>query len=228
MSTTITQSAAALNAITQTLRDAQAPMVQPAAAAPVAVKVPRHLSTVGVDQSTEKHCAQFVREYGAAMLKADKALATAQAVAVAFVAAMFSAGAPTYERYMEVRAELRAQCEIGHGAHTFDTVRKAYAAAIVSTFGALPESKSPEAVRKAAARAKAAAKTGRPTGTTGTDAKQSAAGSAPAHETIGQFIAKFGAAAVLVELAAILATEKSTAADAVVLVDIAHHYKKAA
>ena len=227
MSTTITQSAAALNAITQTLRDAQAPMVQPAAAAPVAVKVPRHLSTVAVDAATEKNCAQFVREYGAAILKADKALATAQAVAVAFVAAVF-AEAPTYERYMEVRNELRAQCEIGHGAHVFDTVRKAYAAAIVSTFGALPESKSPEAVRKAAARAKAAAKTGRPTGTTGTDAKQSAAGSAPAHETIGQFIAKFGAAAVLVELAAILATEKATAADAVVLVDIAHHYKKAA
>ena len=224
---TINQSAAALNAVTQTLRDEQSPMVQPAAAAPVAHKVPRRLSTVGVDAATEKNCASFVREFSAAMLKADKALATAQSLAVAFVSRVFYT-APTYESYMEVRNELRAQCEIGHGAHTFDTVRKAYAAAIVSTFGTLPESKSPEAQRKAAARAKAAAKVGRPTGTTGTDAKATAGATVPAHETIGQFIAKFGAAAVLVELAAILATEKATAADAVVLVDIAHHYKKAA
>ena len=222
-----TAPASVFNALAAELRATQQPMPVPADVAPPVIKPPRNLAHINVDPATEKACARFARDYLAATEKVTKAENTAFALATAFVKTIHGDKAPDYATYKKVRAELRAQCELlGHGIPLeFDTVRKAYANAIKKTFGALPESDSPEAQRKAAARA-AKGKPGRKAGTTGIDAKAGESATIPEHELIGQFIAKHGVSAVLVELAKILGTEKATVDDAHMLIDIARHYAK--
>ena len=225
--TATTAPASVFNALASELRATQQPMPIPTDVPPPGIKPPRNLAHINVDPATEKACARFARDYLAATEKVTRAENTAFALALAFVKAVHGDKAPDYKTYKNVRTELRAQCELlGHGIPLeFDTVRKAYANAIKKTFGALPESDNPEARRKAAARAAKGAP-GRKTGTAGTDAKVDGSSTIPEHELIGQFIAKHGVSAVLVELAKILSTEKATTDDAHALIDIARHYAK--
>lgn len=218
------QSFAALNAVTQSLRADQR-VAQPKAPAPEkTAKLPNIAYVEGIPDA----CAQFVRDMVAAEIARDAAALRACDVADTFVRNMHGTAAPGYLAYMAAQKQVKAAAAL-ELCFAPMTLIKAYRAALVRAFGALPVSQSPEAIRKAAAReaaktqAAAAAETAQDT-SRGVPADKAT----PEHEVIGQFIARFGAAAVLTELAKILATEKATVQDAHALIEVARHVSKAA
>lgn len=213
-----TQSFAALNAVTQSLRADQR-VAQPKAAAPEkAAKLP----SIAYVESIPDACAQFVRDMVAAEIARDAAALRACDVADEFVKSAHTA-APDYALYMSTQQTIKAAAAL-ELCFAPMTLIKAYRAALVRAFGALPVSQSPEAIRKAAAR-EAAKKQADAAAEAGQDATRGvpADKATPEHEVIGQFIARFGAAAVLTELAKILATEKATVKDAHALIEVARH-----
>lgn len=129
---------------------------------------------------------------------------------------------PTFAQFRSDRDALRVLA-LERGLVDDQYVRKAYNGAIVELWGALPVSDSPAAVAKRLQRPVKPIKADKPAKVDTPPEKR--AETVPA--TIGQFIARFGTAAVLVELAKILATEKSTATDAATLIAVASHYKAA-
>lgn len=212
------QSFEVLNALTQSMR-ANPRMPQPTQPAPN--KAPK-LPNIAYVESIPDACAQFVRDMVDAEIARDAAAVRACDVADKFVKAAH-ATAPDYALYMSTQQAIKAAAAL-ELCFAPMTLIKAYRAALVRAFGALPISQSPEAIRKAAAReavkkaATAAAESEQDT-SRGVPADKAV----PEHEVIGQFIARFGAAAVLTELAKILATEKATVKDAHALIEVARH-----
>jgi hypothetical protein len=126
---------------------------------------------------------------------------------------------PTFEQLRSDRDALRVLA-LERGLVDDQWVRKPYNAALIELYKALPVSMSPAAILKRAQRpdvVKAAA---------GSKKNVVKASDPAAVDTVGQFIAKFGTAAVLLELAKILATERTTALDAKTLQAVAKHYVK--
>lgn len=214
------QSFQALNAMTQSLRADQR-VAQPKAPTPEkAAKLPN----IAYIDTIPDACAQFVRDMVAAEIARDAAALRACDVADEFVKTAHTA-APDYALYMGTQQAIKAAAAL-ELCFAPMTLIKAYRAALVRAFGALPVSQSPEAIRKAAAREAAkqsAAETEQDTSRGVPTDKPT-----PEHEQIGQFIARFGAAAVLTELAKILATEKTTVDDAHALIEVARHVSKTA
>ncbi len=128
---------------------------------------------------------------------------------------------PTYEQYMADRKALRILAQ-AHGLVSDLVVLRPYNYSIVELYGALPVSTSAEAQRKAAARALNAkpAKIGAEKG------KPQDKATSP-QETIEQFIARVGLAAVLTSCSKILASIKESQMDAAALHAISTHYKAA-
>ncbi len=216
------QSAEVLNALAADLR-ADPRMPQPAEPAPAKPK--RAPRVVGVEDSpTLKAARYFVTELVKLEVGRDQINTLAAMRADAFVAIAHPTK-PDYGAYTEASKIIRATCAL-ELCFAPDTIIKAYRAAVRRAFGELPVSQSPEALRNAAERA--AKKTAE-------DAAKKAAGNdrgpvqdkAPTpHDVIGQMIATYGPAAVLVELSKILASEKATVKDAHILMDVARHYAK--
>jgi hypothetical protein len=90
---------------------------------------------------------------------------------------------------------------------------KQYRLAIIAVFGALPVSDNPESVRKAAQRE--AEKASKPA-----KVDEPKKRVATATDEVGQFIARVGFDAVLIEMAKILSTEKATAKAAMLCTDL--------
>ena len=141
----------------------------------------------------------------------------------------YGSKSPTYEQFKADRAALRILAEF-KGLVDDQHVRKPYNAAVIELYGALPVSMSEAAIAKRATRPvadKAAAKTAIE------KALESARGAKPgetaernpsAAETIEQFIAKHGLAAVLQATAKILASKAETKLDATTLQAVAKKY----
>lgn len=144
---------------------------------------------------------------------------SARARMLELVRAQYGDVSPTYAQFKDDRAIFKTlaaeRCLVDD-----QVIRKPYCAAIVELFGALPVSDSPAAVAKRLQRPVAAPKAVK----VDTPPAQRVESES---STIGQFIAKYGAAAVLVELAKILGTEKATMLDAKTLVAVASHLKAA-
>lgn len=126
---------------------------------------------------------------------------------------------PTFAEFRADRDALRVLA-LERGLVDDQYVRRAYNSAVVELWGALPVSMTEAAVAKRAQRPAKAEKPAKvdtpPEVRTET-----------AIATIGQFIAKFGAAAVLTELYMILAVEKTTLQDAQMCKAVAEHLKAA-
>lgn len=125
---------------------------------------------------------------------------------------------PTFEQFRSDRDALRVLA-LHKGLVDDQWIRKPYNAAVIALYGELPVSMSPAAIAKRAQR---------PTVVKGkAGSKKNVV--KPANDTpvdsIGQFIAKFGTAAVLEELSKILSTERATQLDAQVLHGVALKYK---
>lgn len=138
---------------------------------------------------------------------------------------------PTFEQFRSDRDALRVLA-LDRGLVNDQWVRKPYNAALIELYGEallkisngasnLPVSMSPAAIAKRAQRPvvdKAAKKAGAIKGNTSTRSDD-------VTDTVGGFIAKYGTAAVLNELAKILATERATQLDAKTLAAVAAKYK---
>lgn len=148
----------------------------------------------------------------------SKAIESGRARMLRIVGAQYGETCPTYEQFKSDRSAFTALA-LERGLVDDQVIRKPYCAAIVQLFGKLPVSDSPAAVAKRLQRP--------------VHVKTPKVDTPPAERvetipaTIGQFIAKFGAGPVLVELAKILATEKTTAIDAKTLIAVASHLKAA-
>jgi len=125
--------------------------------------------------------------------------------------------APTYAQFKADRKALRA-LSLERGLVDDQYARKLYNAAVVELWGALPVSDSPAAQAKRLHR-EAVNAVSEPQEERGVPETRQV----KQYEEIGQFIARFGAAAVLVELAKILATENDTVQDAYAVMDVARH-----
>ena len=141
----------------------------------------------------------------------------------------YGSTAPTWEQFRADRAALKILAEF-KGLVDDQHVRKPYNAAIIELYGALPVSMSEAAVAKRASRPvhdKAAAKAAIEAATAAArGAKKGETGerneSVP--ETIEQFIAKHGLAAVLQATARILAEKRESKLDATTLQAVAKKY----
>lgn len=153
------------------------------------------------------------------MRTVDEVQESARARMLARVRAQYGDVCPTFDQYKADRAAFQLMANY-RGLASDQVIRKPYCLAINELFGALPVSDSPAAIAKRAQRPVKAPKVAK-TDTPPTERVETV----PA--TIGQFIAKYGAAAVLVELAKILATEKATSTDAKTLIAVASHLKAA-
>jgi hypothetical protein len=215
------------NAITLNQATVDARVKQAAIPAlPTAVK-PGHNSDAYVEVSKFQR-ALFGTLFSAAD-KLCKAIETSKATCERAITAQYGNTCPTFEQFKSDRSALRV-LSLERGLVDDQYVRKSYNAAIIKLYGALPVSMSEAAIAKRATRP-----TSNNPVSVGQDAKKSKAPATPAKRaddseiaTIGQFIAKFGHAAVLVEMAKILATETSTALDAKTLIAVAGHISKAA
>ncbi len=208
------QSAEVLNALSADLR-ADPRMPQPAEPAPAKPK--RAPRVVGVEDSpTLKAARYFVTELVKLEVGRDQINTIAAMRADAFVAIAHPTK-PDYGAYTEASKIIRATCAL-ELCFAPDTIIKAYRAAVRRAFGELPVSQSPEALRKAAERAAKKA--------AGNDRGPVQDKAPTPHDVIGQMIATYGPAAVLVELSKILASEKATVKDAHILMDVARHYAK--
>ena len=147
---------------------------------------------------------------------------SARARMLALIKAQYGDTCPTYAQFRADRTAL-ASLSLERGLVDDQVVRKPYNAAVVELYGSIPVSDSPAAVAKRLQRPPVD-KTIKATAKPGDKGANERTPSEP--ETIGQFIAKFGLAAVLIEAAKILATEKATAIDAKTLVAVASHFAK--
>lgn len=203
-----------LNAMTQALRDAQMPVPVPTSPAPEDVRYPPCAYTDDIPEA----CTQFVDALILAEAARDAAHVRACDVADAFINAVHLE-APDFPTYKATQQHIKAAAALAMCFAPM-TLIKAYREALKRAFGALPVSQSPEALRKAASRAAAASDDA------GEDTSRGVPDNKPVADwdAIGQFIAKYGVAAVLTEAAKILATEKATVDDAHTLMGVARHY----
>ena len=215
---TVTNNVVTLNAATSEARATQSPMALPVAVItdPVKAVIPgfayhERLSTA---------VTSFVKAMAANGRKQDALILSAAALADKLVTAIHADGKPGYAAYMSAQNEVKAASVLQYLQPM--TLIKAYRAALTRAYGDLPVSESAAAQAKAKARAKKAQDKANKGAVKGVPEVKPIA----EHEVIGQFIAKFGTAAVLVELAKILATEKSTVNDAHTLMDVAKHFAK--
>lgn len=182
---------------------------------------PKHLPGVAYIVATEFQIAVYEAAFsGEAKVCAVRESARARMLAL--VKAHYGDTCPTYAQFRADRSAL-ASLALERGLVDDQVVRKPYNAAVTELYGSIPVSDSPAAVAKRLQRP-TVDKTIKATAKPGDKGANERTPSEP--ETIGQFIARFGLAAVLVEAAKILATEKATALDAKTLVAVASHFAK--
>lgn len=154
--------------------------------------------------------------------KINRVILTQRERIESYLAKEYGDVSPTFEQFQADRKALAA-LSLERGLVDDQVVRKAYNVAIKALFGALPVSDSPAAIAKRLQRPTAAPRARKVAGE-GVDSQEGGERVQEAEiRSISQFIATFGAANVLVELAKILATEKATQLDARTLVAVASH-----
>ncbi len=135
------------------------------------------------------------------------------------IVSQYGVTCPTYDQFKADRTALRV-LSLERGLVDDQYVRKVYNAAVIGLYGALPLCMSKAAMIKR----EADAKLGKGKGC----AKSKQVKAPSPIDDIGQFIAKYGTAKVLMECAKILATSKQTALDAKTIEAVAGHFSQKA
>lgn len=153
----------------------------------------------------------------------NKAVESNRAVMRKMLLDQYGSKAPTFEQFRADRAALKILA-LQKGLVDDQHVRKPYNAAIIDLYGALPVSMSEAAIAKRAERDAAGVSIKAKGGKAGAKKGETAERAESVPETIEQFIAKHGLAAVLQATARILAEKRESKLDATTLQAVAKKY----